>query len=106
LVRFPFGLKLDVGNKEMILIPSKSEELYHCKAPRSDLLLENCFEVKNGRKLLIVEGCNIDWKQGNLTNAVYKQCQAMFGISSLGTNKDQLLHRIQSVQTFTNLQYK
>jgi len=23
----------------------------------------------------------------------------MFGISSLGTNKDQLLHRIQSVQT-------
>jgi len=31
--------------------------------------------------------------------------QANFGVSSLGTNKDQLLHRIQSVRTFTNLQY-
>jgi len=30
--------------------------------------------------------------------------QANFGVSSLGTNKDQLLHRIQSVRTFTNLQ--
>jgi hypothetical protein len=62
LVRFPFGLKLDIGNKEMILIPNESDELYHCKNPRSDFLLENCFEVKNGRKLLIVEGCNIDRK--------------------------------------------
>jgi hypothetical protein len=62
LVRFPFGLKLDVGNKEMILIPNKSEKLYHCKTPRSDLFLENCFEVKNGQQLLIVEGCNIDQK--------------------------------------------
>jgi len=34
-----------------------------------------------------------------------KGCQSRFGISSLGTNKDQLLHRIQSIQTFTNLQY-
>jgi len=31
--------------------------------------------------------------------------QANSGVSSLGTNKDQLLHRIQSVWTFTNLQY-
>jgi len=30
--------------------------------------------------------------------------QANSGASSLGTNKQQLLHRIQSVQTFTNLQ--
>jgi len=30
--------------------------------------------------------------------------QANFGVSSLGTNKDQLLHRIQRVWTFTNLQ--
>jgi len=32
--------------------------------------------------------------------------QARLGIISLGTNKDHLLHRIQSVQTFTNLQYR
>jgi len=31
--------------------------------------------------------------------------QAMFGISSLETNKDHLLHRIQSVWTITNLKY-
>jgi len=30
--------------------------------------------------------------------------QANPGISSLGTNKHQFLHRIQSVRTFTNLQ--
>jgi len=30
--------------------------------------------------------------------------QANFGISSFGTNKHQLLHRIQSVRTFNNLQ--
>jgi hypothetical protein len=30
----------------------------------------------------------------------------MFGISSLGTNKGQMLHRIQSVCTITNLQYQ
>jgi len=34
-----------------------------------------------------------------------KRRQANSGISSLGRNKDQLLHRIQSVRTFTNLQY-
>jgi len=32
-----------------------------------------------------------------------KRRQANFGVSSLGTNKDQLLHRIPSVWTFTNL---
>jgi len=31
--------------------------------------------------------------------------QADSGIRSLGTNKHQLLHRIQSVRSFTNLQY-
>jgi len=31
--------------------------------------------------------------------------QARLGIISIGTNKDQLLHRIQSLWTFTNLQY-
>ncbi len=33
-----------------------------------------------------------------------KRRQANSGIRSLGTNKHQLLHRIQSVRTFTNLQ--
>jgi len=33
-----------------------------------------------------------------------KRCQANSGVSFLGTNKYQLLHRIQSVKTFTNLQ--
>jgi hypothetical protein len=36
--------------------------------------------------------------QGNLTDTLYKRRQAMFGITSLGTNKDQLLHRIQSIR--------
>jgi len=31
--------------------------------------------------------------------------QAKLGVRSLRTNKGQLLHRIQSVRTFTNLQY-
>ncbi len=31
--------------------------------------------------------------------------QANPGVRSMGTNKHQLLHRIQSVWTFTNLQY-
>jgi len=34
-----------------------------------------------------------------------KGCQANSGVSSLRANKDQLLHRIQSVRTFTNLLY-
>ncbi len=42
--------------------------------------------------------------QGNSTDSVFKQCQAMFGISSCGTNKDQLLQLFQSVRNFTNLQ--
>jgi len=42
--------------------------------------------------------------QGNSTDAVLQVCQASLGVISLGTNKDQLLHRIQSIQTFTNLQ--
>ncbi len=41
----------------------------------------------------------------NSTVSLYKQCQTRFGISSLGRNKDQLLHRIQRLGTFTNLQY-
>ncbi len=44
--------------------------------------------------------------QGNLTNTVFNWCQAMFGIVSPGTNKYQLVHRIQSIRTFTNFQYK
>ncbi len=35
-----------------------------------------------------------------------KRHQANSGVRSLGTNKHQLLHRIPSVPTFTNLQYK
>jgi len=38
-------------------------------------------------------------------NLCLKGRQANFGVSSIGTNKDQLLHRIQNVRTFTNLQY-
>jgi len=34
-----------------------------------------------------------------------KGCRDKIGIISLGTNKDKLLHRIQNVRTFTNLQY-
>jgi len=34
-----------------------------------------------------------------------KGCRARLGIISRGTNKDQLLHRIQSAWTFTNLHY-
>jgi len=37
-------------------------------------------------------------------STLWKVTPSCFGISSLGTNKDQLLHRIQSVQTITNLQ--
>ena len=44
-------------------------------------------------------------EQGNLTQAVLKRRQANSGVGFLGTNKDQLLNRIQSVRTFTNLQY-
>jgi len=40
------------------------------------------------------------------TKLCLKGRQANSGVSSLGRNKDQLLHRIQSVWTFTNLQYK
>jgi hypothetical protein len=31
--------------------------------------------------------------------------QGKLGITSLGTSKDRVFHRIQSIQTFTNLQY-
>ncbi len=60
MIRFPYGLKLDIGNKEMILIPNEDEMIYHCSKLRSDLILEHCFEVKNQPKLLKVEGCNIE----------------------------------------------
>jgi hypothetical protein len=33
-----------------------------------------------------------------------KRCQANFSVRTLGTNKHQLLHRIQSVRTFPKLQ--
>ena len=63
MVRFPFGLKIDLGNKELVLIPNESDELFHCTTLKSaDLLLENCFAVKNGEKLLNVDGCNIERK--------------------------------------------
>ena len=60
LVRFLFGLKLDLGNNEMIIIPTKGEAMFFCSKLRSNLLLGNCFDVKNGQKLLNVEGCNIE----------------------------------------------
>jgi hypothetical protein len=42
--------------------------------------------------------------RGNSTKLCLKGRQANSGIRPIGTNKDQLLHRIQSVWTFTNLQ--
>jgi len=38
------------------------------------------------------------------TQAVYKATPNQSGIRDLKRNKHQLLHKIQSVQTFTNLQ--
>ena len=43
--------------------------------------------------------------RGNSTKLCLKGRQANTGVTSIGTNKDQLLHRIQSVRIFTNLQY-
>ena len=43
--------------------------------------------------------------RGNLTNAVFKRMQAKLGLITLRTINDLLLHRIQSVGTFTNLHY-
>jgi len=48
---------------------------------------------------------SILFRQGNSTKLCLKGRQANPGIRSMGTNKHQLLHRIQSVWTFTNLQY-
>jgi len=42
--------------------------------------------------------------RGNLTKLCLKGRQANSGVGPIGTNKDQLLHRIQSIRTFTNLQ--
>jgi hypothetical protein len=61
-VQYPFGLKIDVGDAEMIIISNELDKLYRCTIPRSELFLENCFEVKNSEKLLKVDGCNIDIK--------------------------------------------
>jgi len=43
--------------------------------------------------------------RGNSTHAVYKATPNRSGAEDLKRNKHQLLHRIQSVRTFTNLQY-
>ncbi len=43
--------------------------------------------------------------RGNSTTLCLKGRQANSGVRTIGTNNDQLLHRIQSVRTFTNLQY-
>ncbi len=44
--------------------------------------------------------------RGNSTHAVYKATPNRSSVGDLKQNKHQLLHRIQSVKTFTNLQYK
>jgi len=44
------------------------------------------------------------WR-GNSTQAVYKATPNQSGVGNLKRNKHQLLHRIQSIRTFTNLQY-
>ncbi len=43
--------------------------------------------------------------RGNSTHAVYKATPNRSGVRDHKRNKHQLLHRIQSVRTFTNLQY-
>ncbi len=43
--------------------------------------------------------------RGNSTHAVYKATPNQSGVRDHKQNKHQLLHRIQSVRTFTNLQY-
>jgi len=54
-----------------------------------------CQYVQNGISYLGKE---------TLPKLCFKERQANSGVSSLGTNKHQLLHRIQSIWTFTNLQ--
>ncbi len=43
--------------------------------------------------------------QGNLTDAVYKDAKQKSSVKDSEQNKHQLFHRLQSVRTFTNLQY-
>jgi len=53
------------GMSIRVFHPLPLDKLYHCTTRRSDVLLEDCFEVKYGAKLLNVAGCNIDLNNYN-----------------------------------------
>ena len=62
LVRYPFGIHLNLDNKKCIVIPEDFEGLYHCSIGRSGSILDDCYEIPNPGDVLTVSGCTINTK--------------------------------------------
>jgi hypothetical protein len=90
----------NIIRKTMRILTNQKEEIF---------TMPTCYRNDRLNNLLFLSPSlctkrSILFGQGNSTKLCLKRHQANSGVRSLGTNKHQLLHRIQSIQTFTNLQ--